>query len=65
MFSINNDIASKCVFSEFLLLFFHPPPASLEAAEVSENLKSSTASEKELMGLCVSFKVAVNFDANL
>lgn len=26
MFIIYKDIASKCVFSEFLLLFFHFPP---------------------------------------
>lgn len=65
MFIIYKDIASKCVFSEFLPLFFHFPPLSLEAAEASENLKSSTASEKELMELCVSFKLAVNFEANL
>lgn len=38
---------------------------SLEAAEVSENLKSSTALEKELTGLCVSCEVGVNFDVHL
>lgn len=63
MFIIYKDIASKCVLVNFFFCFSIPP--SLEAAEASENLKSSTASEKELMGLCVSFKVSVNFDANL
>lgn len=60
MFVIYKDIASLIVFSECLFFLL-----SLVAAEVSENLKSLTALEKELMGSCVSYKSGVNFKVNL